>query len=436
MQTHCPYLSPEYLEFLKEFRLRPRDQITFTFHPDGPDTGADSDIGDMDLQIGGKWVETILYEIPILALTSEAYFKFMDTHWEYTDQEKRAKDKGLRLLEAGCVFSEFGTRRRRDYHTQALVFKGLREASEEAERRGLTGKLSGTSNVHLAKRFNIPPVGTVAHEWFMGIAAIMGDYKNASEEALRRWIGCFGEGVLGIALTDTFGTPEFLRAFSKPIRYLDGHRRTSSTAGLTSADSFITVSRLPDDATDGVSASAKTYAQVFTGVRQDSGDPTSYVTTMREFYDEQGIRDKKVIVFSDSLNIDRCLEYKKVSEEAGFQPTFGVGTFLSNDFANTQTGKKSVPLNIVIKLSSAAGRPAVKIRYGDFLRSSPRDELDQYELMRRVFSLVTILGRTLGTRQLWSRSSVSWATWRRSGKRATKLRAGERRIRSRKSDTS
>ena len=114
----------------------------------------------------------------------------------------------------------------------------------------------------------------------------------------------------------------------------------------------------------------KTYAQVFTGVRQDSGDPKNYVKILRSFYDGEGITDKKVIVFSDSLDIDKCLEYKKVSELAGFQPTFGVGTFLSNDFVNLKDGKKSTPLNIVIKLSSADGRSAIKIRYTKVLNDS------------------------------------------------------------------
>lgn len=266
----------------------------------------------------------------------------MDTDWNYDGQEELAFDKGMRLLEAGCITSEFGTRRRRDYHTQALVFRGLVKASKAAAEKGLPGKLSGTSNVHLAMRFGIPPVGTVAHEWFMGTAAIFDDYKKATELALRHWVGCFGSN-LAIALTDTFGTPEFLNSFSLPVQSVDG--------GAVSGDVFKN--------SDG---STKTYAELFTGVRQDSGDPAEYAKLMRKYYDEQGVKEKKVIVFSDSLNIDRCLEYKKVSEDLGFQPTFGVGTFLTNDFVHLKTGTKSVPLNIVIKLSSAAGRPAIKIR--------------------------------------------------------------------------
>lgn len=364
LKLHCPYLTPAYLDFLKEFRLNPREEVTITFVPVAPsDSETPDDLGDVDIAIRGAWVNTILYEIPILALTSEAYFKFMDTDWNYDGQQELAFDKGTRLLEAGCVLSEFGTRRRRDYHTQALVFRGLVQASREAEKRGLPGKLSGTSNVHLAMRFNIPPVGTVAHEWFMGIAALTGEYRQATEEALCRWVGCFGEGVLGIALTDTFGTPEFLREFGKPLRRLDADGQTvASTSTKSAADSFTSANSASSDApSQPATAQTKTYAQIFTGVRQDSGDPTEYVKLMRAFYDAQGITDKKVIVFSDSLNLERCLQYKEVSEAAGFQPTFGVGTFLTNDFVNLTTGLKSVPLNIVIKLSSANGRPAVKI---------------------------------------------------------------------------
>lgn len=270
----------------------------------------------------------------------------MDTDWTYDGQEDKAYNKGMKLLEAGCVVSEFGTRRRRDYHTQALVFRGLVKAKKEGEKTGLPGKISGTSNVHLAMRFNIPPIGTVAHEWFMGVAAITQDYVSASRQALSYWVGCFGEGVLGIALTDTFGTPTFLKAFAqKPPE-------------LTTIKPWAPGS---DSGTFAEIETSKTFAETFAGVRQDSGDPSNFVKVMREFYDQQGIKDRKTIVFSDSLNLDLCFEYKKIAEEAGFQPTFGIGTFLTNDFVHTGTGKKSTPLNIVIKLSSANGNSAVKI---------------------------------------------------------------------------
>ncbi|KAG9236459.1 Quinolinate phosphoribosyl transferase [Amylocarpus encephaloides] len=354
LQTTCTYLDKPYLDFLKEFRLNPRDQIAASFTPEN-DTGGDEDIGEFSLIVKGLWVETILYEIPLLALTSEAYFRYMDTDWTYDGQEEKAFEKGMRLLEAGCVVSEFGTRRRRDYHTQALVFRGLVKARKEGEKTGLSGKISGTSNVHLAMRFGIPPIGTVAHEWFMGVAAITGDYNTATSKALSYWVGCFGEGVLGLALTDTFGTPVFLKAFGEPMT---GTETSKSGSPTESARAHEVPSDKPVAVKDG---KAKTFAEVFTGVRQDSGDPANFVKMMREFYDAQGIREKKTIVFSDSLNIELCLQYKKISDAAGFNTTFGVGTFFTNDFVRTKTGVKSTPLNIVIKLDSAAGRPAIKI---------------------------------------------------------------------------
>lgn len=349
LQSTCTYLNKPYLDFLKEFRLNPREQVVTSFVADN-DTGSDSDLGEVDMLIKGLWVETILYEIPLLALTSEAYFKFMDTDWDYEGQEEKAYEKGMRLLEASCAVSEFGTRRRRDYHTQALVFRGLVKAKKEGEAQGLGGQITGTSNVHLAMRFGIPPIGTVAHEWFMGVAAITGNYETATKTALRYWVGCFGEGVLGIALTDTFGTSIFLRAFNERIGELPDEPRSENSKGSGSAV-----------ATTSTKSSSKTFAEVFTGVRQDSGDPAKFVRVMREFYDKAGITSKKTIVFSDSLNIDLCLEYKKISEAAGFNCSFGVGTFFTNDFVHLKTGTKSTPLNIVIKLSSAAGNQAIKI---------------------------------------------------------------------------
>ncbi|EZF75099.1 nicotinate phosphoribosyltransferase [Trichophyton soudanense CBS 452.61] len=373
-------------------------------------------MGDVKIAIKGLWVETILYEIPLLALTSETYFKFCDRDWDYHQQEEKAFRKGCALLENGCIFSEFGTRRRRDYHTQNLVMEGLTRAAKKGVEEGFKGKFAGTSNVHFAMKYGIDPVGTVAHEWYMGIAAITNNYENANEIALRYWLGCFGEGVslslslfffsfrgiavavdansmlqvLGIALTDTFGTPTFLESFGKPVPELtsaeEGPEATMPSSGINTSETDSLTSTVPPIQKPFESAArnttTKTYAQVFTGVRQDSGDPIYFLKMAKDFYEKEGIKDKKTVVFSDSLNIELCLEYKVIAEESGFQPTFGVGTFFTNDFNRTSNGKKSVPLNIVIKVSSAGGRPAVKL--SDNLGKNTGDPKTVVEVKKRL----------------------------------------------------
>ena len=237
LKTTCTYFSHSYLRFLTTFRLRPSEQVKVLFKP-LKDTGSANDLGDIHFEIGGLWLHTILYEIPLLALTSEAYFRFCDKDWNHKGQEEKAYAKGIKLMENGCVFSEFGTRRRRDYRTHDLVMQGLTRAAGTASEHGWKGKLSGTSNVHFAMKYGVAPVGTVAHEWFMGIASITNDYEHANETALRYWVGCFGEGVLGIALTDTFGTPTFLKAFEKSLP-------TVAQAEVDTADTQLPSARLP-----------------------------------------------------------------------------------------------------------------------------------------------------------------------------------------------
>jgi len=176
-----------------------------------------------------------------------------------------------------------------------------------------------------------------------------------------------GAGVLGIALTDTFGTPVFLRAFEKPVPALTtaaaGEAATIASAASNTTSSLSTTSPpLDASAPPTTNQKPKTFAEVFTGVRQDSGDPATFIKTMSAFYSSQNIpTSSKTIVFSDSLNIDLCILYKSLSEAAGFKPSFGVGTYFTNDFVHKSTGMKSTPLNIVIKLSSAQGNEAIKI---------------------------------------------------------------------------
>ncbi|RPB21061.1 nicotinate phosphoribosyltransferase [Terfezia boudieri ATCC MYA-4762] len=330
LRRKCPYFPESFLEYLKNFRLKPNQEVKLEFHPvPSPREGDEDEDGNLTVTIAGSWAGTILYEIPLLVLVSESYFRYTDTDWDYTGQEEKAFEKGVRLLQGGCVFSEFGTRRRRSYATQEMVLRGLMKAAEEHKQNNINtgGIFSGTSNVHFAHRFDLNPIGTVAHEWFMGIAAITQNYSTANLVGLEKWLSCFGAVVLGIALTDTFGTEQFLKCFK---------RERPGTA--------------------------LTYAEIYTGVRQDSGDPKKLVLMMKTFYTdlekETGRKvGRKTIVFSDSLNVDLCLRYKTFAEEFGFATSFGI-----DDFERLSCPKqKSSPLNIVIKLSSAAGRPAVKI---------------------------------------------------------------------------
>ncbi|KAK9469531.1 Quinolinate phosphoribosyl transferase [Lipomyces arxii] len=315
LRTTVKQLPERYLEFLKTFTLSPKDEVQLTF---------DAATGDFKARIKGLWVNTILYEIPVLALLSEAYFKFVETDWNYDGQEEKAKKKAISLLEFGCAFSEFGTRRRRSFKAQDIVMRGLVEG-DLSYKSGATAipsaGLRGTSNVYFARQYGLLPIGTVAHEWMMAIAAVSQDYKNANVLAMEQWRSTMGDANVGVALTDTFGTDAFLRDFPRRL------------------------------------------AKIYAGVRQDSGDPLLYIEKVSKFYDSVGIdKSTKVIVFSDSLDLEACKKYKAATDKAGMLCSFGVGTFFTNDFYNLKPPhKKSTPLNIVIKLSSAGGKPAIKI---------------------------------------------------------------------------
>lgn len=156
--SSLPFVEQDYVDYLKAFRFRPEEQVHYHLDPE---------TRNFELTVTGLWVETILYEVPLLALISESYFMYVDTDWNHDRQYENAYAKAERLLNAGCKFSEFGTRRRRDLKTQETIMEAMLDAQKEYikkckdQNQTPLGAVSGTSNVYLAKKHNINPIGTV-----------------------------------------------------------------------------------------------------------------------------------------------------------------------------------------------------------------------------------------------------------------------------------
>ncbi|KAG0301401.1 nicotinate phosphoribosyltransferase [Dissophora globulifera] len=354
LEAKCPFLTKDYLDWLQdEFRFKPEEQIrvewlsamndsvpskdatsvitttpSLVTNTDDNTRSVHADNAErVRITIAGEWHQVILYEVPILALVAEAYYRFGDQDWTYAGQFEAAKDKAQRLAQVGAKFAEFGTRRRRDYETHRIVMEGLVAGSPspaEAATRPGQGFLTGTSNVHFAHIMNLTPIGTMAHEWFMGIAAILKDAGPANQVALDRWATTYPGHVLGIALTDTFTTAVFLQTFRGAM------------------------------------------ARDWTGVRHDSGEPFEFMDRVIQHYDQDPsvgpeLRKNKLIVFSDGLNTDLAIKLQQAAVEKGIRASFGIGTHFTNDFRRLDNTKSSPAMNIVIKLHSCAGKECVKL---------------------------------------------------------------------------
>lgn len=285
LQTTCPYLDPTYLDFLAGFRYDPSE---VTIEQQG---------SELSVVMEGPWYRTILWEVPLMALISELWYQLRGVGVSEDDEaliEQRTREKIELYRQHGLKIAEFGTRRRFSFAVHDRVVKALRHYGGEA--------FSGTSNVLLAMRHGVKPIGTHAHEWFMFHGARFG-FKMANSLALEHWVDVY-RGDLGIALTDTFTTRAFFESFDKK------------------------------------------FAKLFDGVRHDSGDPIEFADATIAHYQRLGINPlSKTIIFSDALTPEK-VERIRAFCQGRIGMAFGIGTNFTNDIG-------VAPMNMVIKMVEA-----------------------------------------------------------------------------------
>ena len=280
MTSHCRFLPRVYWEWLSSFR----------FNPERVDISLDKEHR-LHIEVTDYLYKATLYEVPLLAIVSEILNESLGRIAD-PDLVIRRLEKKVELSNANrLLFSEFGTRRRFSFEVQDKVNGYLKEHARYC---------TGTSNCYFAMKYDVKPMGTHPHEWFMFNGAQFG-YKHANYRALENWVNVF-DGDLGTALADTYTTDAFLGNLSRK------------------------------------------QAKLFDGVRCDSGNEFDFTDHLIERYREFGIDPTtKTIIFSNALDFGKALEIQKHCE-GRIRCSFGIGTNLTND-----TGYK--PLNIVMKLT-------------------------------------------------------------------------------------
>jgi nicotinate phosphoribosyltransferase len=283
LKVTCPYLDPVYLDFLEGYRYNP-EEVHIEQHND-----------QLLVHIKGLWYRTILWEVPMMSLICELYYRLNNIDRISNDEiVQRTREKIEHYRTLGVTVAEFGTRRRHSYQVHRLVAKALKQYGN--------GSFVGTSNVHMAMVHQTKPIGTHAHEWFMFHAARYG-FKMANALGLENWVNVY-RGDLGIALSDTYTTDVFFKQFDKM------------------------------------------FSKLFDGVRHDSGDPLLFADKVIDHYRQLGIDpNSKTIIFSDALNYDKVARIADhCRNKIGM--SFGIGTNLTNDVG-------PAAMNIVIKMSEA-----------------------------------------------------------------------------------
>lgn len=287
------FIKHDYVEFLRLWRPLRR---YVRCHLSG---------SELYIEVNGPLFSVMQFEIYLLEIVNEVYFRMSHNYLAQIESGREklvAKMNGFRSGVYDFKFAEFGARRRLSREWQDYVVSDIIRDEH----------CVGTSNVYLAMKYGVTPIGTYAHEYvqmFQGVPGVQMAYTN--KMAMEEWFEEY-QGDLGTALTDTLGTDLFLEDFTK------------------------------------------LQAMCYSGVRHDSGDPYTWGEKMIAKYEEYGIDPKtKTLLFSDGLDFDkaqRIYDYFR----GRIKVSFGIGTFLSND-----THVK--PLNIVIKLQYVNSHPVAKL---------------------------------------------------------------------------
>lgn len=313
------FIKDDFVEFLSLFQLK-RKYIDIS----------EKD-GQMAITIKGPWLHTILFEIPVLAIVNETYFRHVAPNIDKAEGRRRL-DAKIKMIEAEpdremISISDFGTRRRFSREWQKEVIETLKAR--------LPREFAGTSNVLYAKDLDLIPMGTMAHEYLQACQALGPRLRDSQTYAFEMWAKEY-RGDLGIALTDVYGIEPFLKDF----------------------DMY--------------------FCKLFDGVRQDSGDPEKWGERMIEHYKANRCDPRtKTFIFSDSLTFERLIRLFR-RFKGRVKLGFGVGTNLTNDLGPE-------PLNIVIKMVRANGQPVAKI--SDTPGKSLCDDPSYLAYLKQVFGM-------------------------------------------------
>ncbi len=316
------FIKSDFVDFLGLFHL-PRKCIELTVAPDQP--------GGISVSVKGPWLHTILFEIPVLAIINEVYFRHAMPAPELQEGRRRLREKIDMVCSepdlAKFRVAEYGTRRRfsRQWHDEVVTV--LKSSMGE--------HFAGTSNVDMAMRHGLVPIGTMGHEYLQACQALGPRLRDSQVFALETWAKEY-RGDLGIALSDVYGLDAFLRDF----------------------DMY--------------------FCKLFDGARHDSGDPFIWGEKIIGHYLNNRVDPRtKTLVFSDALTFPLAIELARRFQGRA-RVSFGIGTNLTNDLGLQ-------PLQIVMKMVRCNDQPVAKV--SDAPEKTMCDDPAYLAYLRQVFDL-------------------------------------------------